>query len=248
VKNNERKPWLKKQWCLPKEQDADLVSPMQDLLSVDVRPPDPRRPLLKRDEMNTTIVANQSPEQPVPPGQEKREDSTSENLAQRKVFLASAPLLGHRVVKGTEHRTSQDWAHFLGERIEVHSPKAEKIVRVLDQLTPPTPASLSKAFAPSVARRVCEKLELHSTPTHASWLKIAEIEWSVLARQATHPRVNAWEECLTRVPQWQEPRHQPAGPVSWPGTTADARIQLKRLSPVPQPEPKHSALPAPVTI
>jgi DDE superfamily endonuclease len=232
---------------LPRERDADFVFHLEDILAVYHRPLDPARPLVCLDEMSKTLVAPKRAAQAVRPGQPAREDYTYENLGWRNLFLAYAPLQGHRVVKVTEHRTRKDWAHFIRELVEQHYREAEKIVLVLDNLNTHTQASLYETFAPSVARRLCEKLEIHYTPKHASWLNMAEIELSVLARKAVNQRVDSVEQFIERVEQWQRQRNNSSGTVSWHFTTADARIKLKRLYPVPQPVPRQSAPPGPVT-
>lgn len=106
-----------------------------------------------------------------------------------KIFLAYEPLTGQRQIKVTEHRTSQDWAHFIRKLVDVHYPKAEKIVLVMDNLNTLTPTSLYSTFAPLKAQRILQKSELHYTPVHGSWLNRAEIELSALARQCLSRRI-----------------------------------------------------------
>jgi len=107
------------------------------------------------------------------------------------------------VVKVTEQKTSQDWAHFIQELVDVHYPKAEKIVLVMDNLATHSPAALYHTFAPAEARRLVKKLEIHHTPLHGSWLNMAEIEFSALARQGLARRIATVEELERHVNAWQ---------------------------------------------
>ena len=165
------------------------------------------------------------------PGQPERVDYTFESAGMRKLFLACEPLAGKRFVKVTERRTSEDWAHFIRELVDVHYPKAEKKVLVMDNLNTHTPSSLYSTFAPSEALRLLKKLEIHYTPVHGSWLNMAEIELSALARHCLSRRIRTQKELEREVQAWQQNRNEEAITVNWRFTTADARIKLKRLYP-----------------
>jgi hypothetical protein len=233
---------------LPKEQDASFVYQMEDVLEVYTRPFDPKRPQICMDEMGKTVVSNKYPEQALEPGQAAREDYTYKNLGRYNLFIAYDPLAGKRVVKVTNQRTKKDWAHFMQEVAQKHYPQAEKIVLVMDNLNTHTLASFYEVFPPAKAKALAERFEVHYTPKHASWLNIAEIELSVLARQAVNARVSSLEQFFERVASWQQRRNAQAGTVNWRFTTADARIKLKRLYPVQQPAPRGTAGQAPVTL
>jgi len=116
---------------------------------------------------------------------------------------------------------------------DVH-PDAEKVVLVMDNLNTHKVASLYEAFPPEQARRVAERLEIHHTPKHGSWLHVAEIELSVLARQCLGRRIGDTEELRREVGAWEEERNERGVEVRWRFTTADARIKLRRLYPVLQ--------------
>ena len=107
----------------------------------------------------------------------------------RNLFLVCEPLRGWRQVMVSDRRTRIDWAHCIRELVDVHYPDAERIVLVLDNLNTHTPASLYEAFPPAEAKRLADKLELHYTPKHGSWLNMAEIELGVLARQCLDRRL-----------------------------------------------------------
>ncbi len=131
----------------------------------------------------------------------------------------------------TERRTKADWAQQINELVDVRYPEVERIVLVMDNLNTHTPASLYEAFEPAEARRLAEKLEIHYTPKHASWLNMAEIELSVLSRQCLDRRVPDFETLRAEVEAWQERRDAAGDKIDWRFNTEDARLKLKRLYP-----------------
>jgi transposase len=209
---------------------------MEDVLSVYKRSYDERFPQVCMDESGKQLITEKQPALPMQPGQTERYDYAYEQDQMYTLFLACEPLAGKRVVKVTEHHTSQDWAHFIQELVDVHYPTAEKIVLVMDNLATHSPAALYHTFAPAEARRLVEKLEIHHTPLHGSWLNMAEIEFSALARQALARRIATVEDLERHVNAWQGQRNAAATTINWRFTTADARIKLKRLYPSLEPE------------
>nr|WP_201390406.1 IS630 family transposase [Ktedonobacter sp. SOSP1-85] len=230
-KKNVLKPWLKKQWCIPPEQNAECVYHMEDVLEVYQRPYDPKRPQVCMDEASKQLLADTRERLPLQKGKPERYDYEYEREGTANLFIATEPLTGRRVVAVTERRTRVDWAHFVRDLIEVQYPDAEKIVFVMDNLNTHTPASLYEAFPAQEARRLAEKVEIHWTPKHGSWLNMAEIELSVLARQCLGERIAGKQELCQRVSAWQDQRNQAQMKINWRFTTADARIKLKRLYP-----------------
>jgi DDE superfamily endonuclease len=204
---------------------------MEDVLSVYKRPFDARFPLICMDEGGKTLQANTHEPLPMEPGKVEREDYEYEREGTSSVFLAVEPLAGKRIVQARARRTKADWAYFMRELIEVHYRQAEKLVVVMDNLNTHSPASFYEVFAPEEAWRLSQKLEIHHTPIHGSWLNMAEIELSVLARQALSGRIPTLQALQERIASWQEHRNQKQAIISWRFTTADARIKLKRLYP-----------------
>jgi hypothetical protein len=204
---------------------------MEDVLEVYTRLYDPRFPQVCMDEGAKQLLLDKRESLPVQPGRPERVDYTFEAAGMCKLFLACEPLAGKRIVKVTERRTSEDWAHFIRELVDVHYPDAEKIVLVMDNLSTHTPSALYQTFPPPEARRILKKLEIHYTPVHGSWLNMAEIELSALARQCLSRRIGTQEELEREVHAWQQSRNAEAITVNWRFTTADARIKLKRLYP-----------------
>jgi hypothetical protein len=215
---------------------------MEDVLEVYTRPYDERFPQVCMDESGKQLVADKLEGLPMKPGQPERYDYSYEQGQMYNLFLACEPLAGKRIVKVTEHHTSQDWAHFLREVVDVHYPTAEKIVLVMDNLATHSPAALYHTFPPAEARRIAEKLEIHYTPLHGSWLNMAEIEFAALARQCLSRRIGTREELEREVQAWQEQRNDHATTINWRFTSADARIKLKRLYPSLEPKPSLPSL------
>jgi hypothetical protein len=204
---------------------------MEDVLEVSTRSYDARFPQICMDESGKQLVSDKLEGLPMQPGQPERYDYSYEQGPMLNLFLACEPLAGKRMVKVTEQKTSKDWAHFMQEVIDVHSPNAEKIVLVMDNLATHSPAAFYHAFPPAQARRLAAKLEIHQTPLHGSWLNMAEIEFAALARQCLSRRIATMEELQYQVACWQTQRNCAATTVNWRFTTADARIKLKRLYP-----------------
>jgi hypothetical protein len=204
---------------------------MEDVLSVYQRPYDARFPQICLDEISKQLLTDVRDPLPGKPGTVRKEDGEYHREGVRNLFLVCEPLTGWRRVQVTERRTKGDWATCVRELIEIHYPDAEKIVLVMDNLNTHTTASLYEAFPPALARRLCEKLEIHYTPKHGSWLNMAEIELSVLSRQCLNRRISSQPELEQQVAAWQQDRNIQAVKVNWRFTTDDARIKLKRLYP-----------------
>jgi hypothetical protein len=204
---------------------------MEDVLDVYQRPPDPARPLVCMDEASKQLVKETRPGPPAQPGQPARYDAEYERAGVRNLFLAVAPLLGWRCVEVTEHRTRADWAAFMRELADRVFPTAERIVVVQDNLNTHGPASFYEAYAPAEARRLTERFEFHYTPKHGSWLNMAEIELSVLARQSLDRRIPDAATLEAEVTAWAAQRNGAGATIDWQFTTADARIKLKHLHP-----------------
>ena len=148
--------------------------------------------------------------------------------------MVSEPLLGWRAIHVTERRTAKDFAEVVRWLVEEVHPDAEKVVLVMDNLNTHKVASLYEAFPPEQARRIVERLEIQHTPKHGSWLNVAEIELSVLARQCLDRRLGDAAGLRHEVAAWEEERNERGVEVRWRFTTADARIKLRRLYPVLQ--------------
>ena len=170
--------------------------------------------------------------EPLPPrpGQAERYDSVYVRNGVANLFLAFEPLAGWRDVTVTETRKRTDWAHFIRELVDGRYKDADRVVLVMDQLNTHSVASLYEAFAPEEARRLADRLEVHHTPKHGSWLNMAEIELSALARDLPE-RVGDRPAMVRHVGAWEGRRNGAGVKADWQFTTADARTKLRKLYP-----------------
>lgn len=204
---------------------------MEDILDVYRRPFDPRRPLVCLDEMPKQLLRDAHASLPGRPGEPMRVDYEYERGGVLNLFMLCAPLAGQRWVTVTDRRTKADFARQIKALVDVRYPEADRIVLVMDNLNTHTPAALYEVFPPREAKRLTDKLEIHYTPKHGSWLNIAEIELSILSRQCLDRRMPDEGALRTEVVSWQARRNTSGGQIDWRFTTADARIKLKRLYP-----------------
>jgi len=222
---------LQQGWVIPPEQSADFVANMEDVLEVYRRPFDPAYPKVNMDEQPIQLVKETRQAIAASPGTPERIDYEYERNGTAANFIFTEPLAGWRKVNVRERKTAVDWAHEIRELLEVDYPLATKVILVCDNLNTHAPASLYKAFEPSVARRLLERLEIHYTPKHGSWLNIAEIELSVLTKQCLNRRMPDLETLRSETAQWARQRNAKQKSVDWQFNTDQARIKLKRLYP-----------------
>lgn len=218
-------------WCIPPKQSAEFVYHMEDVLEVYQRPYDPLRPLVCLDETFKQLIGETRQPLPMRPGSVERFDHVYTRNGVASLFVAFEPLRGWREILVTDRRRRVEWAEFVRSLIEGPYRDADKIVLVMDQLNTHSAASFYEAFPPAEAKRLAERVEIHYTPKHGSWLNMAEIELSVLARQCLPRRIARSETLKEKVARWVEARNQRCGKVDWQFTTADARIKLRRLYP-----------------
>jgi hypothetical protein len=198
AEKNARKPWQEKQWVIPPQANAEFVCAREDVLEVPTRPYDPRCPQVCLDEASKPLVADTREPIPATPGQPVQADYAYARKGTAHLFIVFEPLAGQRRGKVTERRTAVDFAHLTQEVVDVQYPQAEKIVLVMDNRNTHELASLYEAFAPTEARRVLERLEMHYTPKHGSWLNLWGSDSPKLA--SLKPEVCKSEICRTKTP------------------------------------------------
>ncbi len=204
---------------------------MEDVLEVYQRPYDPKRPQICLDEASKQLIGETRLPVATAPGREAREDYEYVRNGTVNLFMMFEPLAGRRHVRVTDRRTKKDFAEAIKELADERYPDAEKIVLVMDNLNTHSPASLYEAFEPSEARRLAEKLEVHYTPKHGSWLDMAEIELGIVNRQCLNRRLGEAATLQREVAAWENDRNRRNSKVNWRFTTADARVKLRRLYP-----------------
>jgi hypothetical protein len=204
---------------------------MEDVLDVYKRPYAPKRPNVCLDETSKQLIGETRMPVPASPGQPVRYDYEYKRNGVANLFMMFEPLAGKRHVKVTKRRTKVDWAYCVRDMVDQIYPDAEQIVLVMDNLNTHNKSSLYEAFEPAEAKRIADKLEIHYTPKHGSWLDMAEIELGILARQCLSRRIDNREQLKDEVAAWQLIRNTAEAKVNWRFTTDDARIKLKRLYP-----------------
>ena len=222
---------MSEQWCIPPKANAEFVCKMEDVLDVYKQPYDPKRPQICFDERPKQLVAEVRTALPGYPGRLARYDYEYKRNGVANLFVIFEPLAGKRHVKVTERRTKKDWAVCMRQMVDEIYSDAEQLVLVMDNLNTHTKASLYEAFEPAEAKRIADKLEIHYTPKHGSWLNMAEIEISVLSRQCLAERMGNMKRLAREAVAWAEQRNAKEAKVNWRFTTIDARIKLKKLYP-----------------
>ena len=217
-------------WCIPPKQSAAFVYHMEDVLTVYQRPPDPHRPVVCVDETFRQLIGEGRNPLPAQPGAVERYDSVYVRNGVASLFVAFEPLAGWRHVAVTDQRRRSDWAHFVEGLLEGPYREVPTLVLVMDQLNTHSPASLYEAFAPDKAKRLADRLEIHYTPKHGSWLNMAEIELSVLTRDLP-ARIDDRAALQQHLSAWEQRRNRNGCKANWQFTTTDARIKLRKLYP-----------------
>ena len=225
------KPHLRKMWCIPPEQSGEFVYHMEDVLEVYHRPYDPKRPVVCLDETFKQLIGQTRQPLPSMPGQVERYDSVYVRNGVTNLFMCFEPLAGWRHVELSDSRTALDWARIVKDLVDCRRYRdAEQIVLVMDQLNTHGAWSLYEAFAPDEAKRIADKLEIHYTPKHGSWLNMAEIELSAFERDLPD-RIGNKPAMQRHVAAWETRRNVSKAKVNWQFTTADARVKLRKLYP-----------------
>lgn len=220
-------------WCIPPKQNAEFVAHMEDVLEVYSRPFDKKRPVICMDEKPFQLLDEYL--EPISMGKNNHSEKYDCEYVRKgscAIFMFTEPLGGWREAHAYPRRTACDWALQLKWLVDEPYADADKIVLVMDNLNTHTTASLYKAFPPEEAYRIAQKLEIHYTPKHGSWLDMAEIELSALTVQCLlNVRIPTIEDLNKILSAWSQKRNFAQKGVSWHFTTDDARIKLSHLYP-----------------
>lgn len=205
---------------------------MEDVLEVYQRPYNPRRPVVCLDETSKQLIEETRPSLPSRPGDTEKVDHEYRRNGGVDLFMMFEPLACQRHVEISDTRKRKDFAHCIKRLVDEYYKDSEKIVLVMDHLNTHAVASLYATYPPQEALRLANRLEIHYTPKHGSWLDMAEIEIGVMNRQCLGTYTSTKEELERKVASWCKQRNLAKSTVNWQFTTADARIKLKALYPV----------------
>jgi hypothetical protein len=204
---------------------------MEDVIQTYLRPYDPACPVVCFDEACKQLFGEVRPVLPMRPGSPAKQDYEYERKGVCNQLMMCEPLRGWRHVKVSEHRTRKDYAYCLRELVEVHYPRAKKILLVQDNLNTHDGASLYEAFPPELARRLLNKIEWHYTPKHGSWLNMAETEIRIMNGQCLDQRLDSPVQVAQEVSAWERKRNARQARIHWTFTLAAARRKLHKLYP-----------------
>ena len=200
---------------------------MEDLLDLYAQPSDPRQPVLCIDERPCQLIGDRLTPLPMQPGQPKKEDTQDERHGVCCLLIAVEPLAGVRFAQVRLRRTNTDDAEFM-QALAAQYPDAERLRVVQDNLNTHTAGSFYQTFDPETAWALKQRFEFHATPIHASWLNMAEIELSAIARQCLDRRLARLEDVEREVLACVKERNEKGIKITWRFTTPDARVKLKR--------------------
>ena len=205
---------------------------MEDVLEVYHRPFDADVPVICMDEQPVQLTKETRSPLPMQPEHPERYDYEYERNGTACILMFCEPKVGKRTVCAESHRTMTDWSHQVKHLLDQEYPNAKKVILVCDNLNTHQPAALYKTFTPVEARRLLERLEIHYTPKHGSWLNMAEIELAALTRQCLDRHIPDLPTLQAEIAAWNASRNNLSHKIDWQFTTTDARIKLKRLYPV----------------
>jgi len=217
-------------WCIP-QADSHYVAAMEDVLDCYEQAYNPNEPVVCFDETSKQLIAETRLPIPMQPGQVQRYDYEYERCGTRNLFLFFEPLANWRHITVTQRRTREDFAHQMRLLVDEFYPQADCIHLVLDNLNTHTAAALYDTFEPDEARRILRRIRFHYTPKHASWLNMAEIEFSVFSRTCLQQRIPDEASLKRHVAALELERNNKQATVDWQFTCDDARVKLKRLYP-----------------
>lgn len=218
---------------IPPSENAHFVACMEKVLDVYKRPYNAHFPVVCMDETPRQLIKETRAPITGAPARPERHDYEYERCGVCNIFMANEPLAGKRLVRVTQRKTKTDWAHFIKEIAEQYE-HAEKITLVMDNLNTHKAGSLYEAFPPEEAMGIWDRFEFVYTPTHGSWLNMAEIELNVLISQCLNRRIENISEVRAEVSAWETHRNNLDAKVNWQFTTEKARIKLRRLYPTLQ--------------
>ena len=204
---------------------------MEDILDLYCLPYDPEIARINMDEQAVQLIKETVEPLPIEPGQVQRYDYKYERMGTAVNFMFNEPLGNWRKVNVRERKTSIDWAHEIKELLDHDYPNARRVILICDNLNTHKIASLYEAFEPKEARRLAQRLEIHYTPKHGSWLNVAEIELSVFTQQCLQRRIPEISLLRNEAKAWYQKRNHKQKGIDWQFKTNDARIKLKRLYP-----------------
>jgi hypothetical protein len=217
---------------IPPEADGEFVAPMEEVLETDAKPYDPMRPVLCMDEQPVQLLKETRVPIPAPRRHARRVDYEYERAGTAHIFMFTEPLAGWREVEVRGTKTKVDWAIEMAALLEGRSASAERVTAVGDNLNAHTKGAFYEVFEPAWARQLVRRIDSGSTPSHGSWLNIAENELSSLTRPCIDGRRFGDAQTLrTETKAWSSDVNGTRRGVDWQMKINDARSKLKSIYP-----------------
>lgn len=235
LKENKLKPWQQDMWCIP-QVDGTYVARMEDVLDLYAEKPDPKRPVVCFDESPTQLIGEVRQPIAAAPGQPRRYDYEYRRNGTMNLFVFLDAHRPWRTVKVTEQRTALDFAECMRDLVDKHYPAADVIRVVMDNLSTHGPGALYEAFPAPEAHRILQRLDIHYTPKHASWLNMVELEIGVLRGQCLDRRIGDHKKLISEIAAWVKQRNKAKARIKWMFNTEKARTKLARAYPDPAKE------------
>ena len=232
LKENKLKPWQQDMWCIP-QVDGTYVARMEDVLDLYAEKPDPKRPVVCFDESPTQLIGEVRQPIAAAPGQPRRYDYEYRRNGTMNLFVFLDAHRPWRTVKVTEQRTALDFAECMRDLVDKHYPAADVIRVVMDNLSTHGPGALYEAFPAPEAHRILQRLDIHYTPKHASWLNMVELEIGVLRGQCLDRRIGDRKKLISEIAAWVKQRNKAKARIKWMFNTEKARTKLARAYPDP---------------
>ena len=232
LKENQLKPWQQDMWCIP-QVDGTYVARMEDVLDLYAEEPDPKRPVVCFDESPTQLIGEVREPIPAAPGQPRRYDYEYRRNGTMNLFVFVDAHRPWRTVKVTEQRTALDFAECMRDLVDIHYPGVDVIRVVMHNLSTHGPGALYEAFPAPEAHRILQRLEIHYTPKHASWLNMVELEIGVLRGQCLDRRIGDRKKLISEIAAWEKQRNEARARIRWMFNTEKARQKLAHAYPDP---------------
>ena len=204
---------------------------MEDIIATYELAYDPDYPVVCMDETCKQLIGDVHEPIACAPGKPARVDHEYVRNGVAEVFLEVEPLTGKRHIAAAEHRTKKDWALWTKGMLDERYPNAIQVRLILDNLNTHCLASLYEAFPPQEARRLAERIDIHYTPKHGSWLNMAEIELSALNSQCLDRRIPNLLTMQSQIAAWENDRNNRQSRIFWHFSTINARTKLRHLYP-----------------
>lgn len=218
-------------WCIPPKENAAFVACMEDVLHIYSLPYNPKLPVVCMDEKPYQLLGESREPLQTRPGDIQKTDSEYVRCGTCSIFVFTEPLADYRHVSVREHRTKKDWAEEIKHLLTEIYPDNEKVILIMDNLNTHTKSALYENFPAEEAAVLANRLEIHYTPKHGSWLNIAEIELNAMTRQCLDRRIDEIEKLDSELSVWESKRNLHRRTVRWQFTAEDARVKLHSLYP-----------------